>query len=142
MDVYDGYTYLQQTFPTLPYVISHGILPTGMKAVMFGEQKKGKSLTMNQLAVAISHGMDWFGFKTNHKRILYMNFEVGHSPWQYRLKRYCKGVGVALAPRPHEFCMVSDLKGLRLDTLVGQVEMRNWIRFIIQKLYSLTRLRR
>jgi RecA-family ATPase len=77
IDVYDGSTYLSQTFPDLPYIVGNGIMPTAMKAIMFGPPKKGKSLVLNQLALSVIHGKDWLGFKTNRKKVLYMNFEVG-----------------------------------------------------------------
>ncbi len=126
-DVYDGYTYLSQTFPTLPYIVEKGIMPMAMKAVLFGEQKKGKSAILNQLAIAVVHGKDWFGFKTNKKRILYMNFEIGHPAWQYRLRKYCRGIGVSLSSAPGELAMVSNLMGVRLDTSTGQAEMEKLV---------------
>ena len=123
-DVYSGASYLAQTFPDLPYIISHGIMPTAMKAIMFGPPKKGKSLVLNQLAISVIHGMDWFSFKTNPKRVLYMNFEVGHKGWQIRLRKYCKGTRLALTDN---LLLVSDLMGIRLDTPTGQAEMEKLV---------------
>jgi len=95
-------------------------MPTGMKAIMFGPPKKGKSIVLNQLALAVVSGKDWIGFKTNPKRVLYMNFEVGHKSWQRRLRKLSSGSG--LMPNAN-LCLVSDLMGVRLDTPVGQAEM-------------------
>lgn len=120
VSVYDGASYLSHRFPDLPYIVSNGILPSGKKAVLFGPPKKGKSLVLNQLAVSVIHGRDWLGFKTHQKRVLYMNFEVSHKAWQIRLKKYCNGIGVGLTSG---LMLVSELKGLKLDTALGQAEM-------------------
>ena len=124
MDVYRGSDYLAQAFPDLPYIVGSGIMPTAMKAVMFGPPKKGKSLVLNQLAISVIHGIDWMGFKPNQKKVLYMNFEVGHKGWQYRLRKYCRGTGVVLSDN---LLLVSDLMGIRLDTPTGQVEMEKLV---------------
>ena len=99
-------------------------MPTAMKAIMFGPPKKGKSLVLNQLAISIIHGIDWMGFKTNKKKALYMNFEVGHKSWQVRLRKYCKGTGLVLTDN---LFLDSNLMGLRLDTLAGQAEMEKLV---------------
>jgi len=124
LDVYAGASYLAQTFPSLPYIVGNGIMPTAMKAIMFGPPKKGKSLVLNQLAIAVIHGIDWMGFKTNQKRVLYMNFEVGHRSWQIRLHKYCKGTGLVLN---NNLLLVSDLMGIRLDTPAGQAELEKLV---------------
>ncbi len=120
IEVYDGSGYLSQSFPDLPFIVGSGIMPTAMKGIMFGPPKKGKSIILNQLALAVTHGRDWIGFKTNTKKILYMNFEVGHRSWQLRLRKYCRGCGL---PLTSNLLLVSDLMGIRLDTSVGQAEM-------------------
>lgn len=99
-------------------------MPTGMKAIMFGPPKKGKSLVLNQLALAIVHGIDWLIFKTNTKRVLYMNFEVGHRSWQIRLRKYCRGTGLVLNDR---LLLASDLRGIKLDNSIGQAEMEKLV---------------
>jgi len=123
-DVYSGGTYLAQQFPDLPYIVEKGIIPTAMKGILFGPPKKGKSLVLNQLAISVIHGIDWFGFKTNPKRVLYMNFEVGHKGWQQRLKKYCRATGLVLNDN---LMLVSDLMGIRLDTPAGQAEMEKLV---------------
>lgn len=99
-------------------------MPTAMKAIMFGPPKKGKSIILNQLALSVIHGKDWLGFKTNKKKVLYMNFEVGHKSWQIRLRKYCRGNGVTMT---NDLCLVSDLMGVRLDTPTGQAEMEKLV---------------
>lgn len=120
IDVYDGSDYLKRVFPELPYIIEKGIMPTGMKAILFGPPKRGKSIMLNQLALAVANGKEWLGFKTNPKVVLYMNFEIGHKSWQRRLTKLCHGAGV---PLNHNLRLVSDLMGTRLDTPLGQAEM-------------------
>lgn len=124
MDVYRGASYLAQTFLDLPFIVSSGIIPTAMKAILFGPPKKGKSVVLNQLAMSVIHGMDWLGFKTNRKKVLYLNFEVGHKSWQARLRKYSKGTGMVLTD---DLLLVSDLMGIRLDTPVGQAEMEKLV---------------
>lgn len=99
-------------------------MPTAMKAIMFGPPKKGKSIVLNQLALSVIHGTDWLGFKTNQKRVLYMNFEVGHRSWQIRLRKYCRGTGLVLTDN---LLLLSDLMGVRLDTPTGQAEMEKLV---------------
>ena len=115
---------MTQAFPSLPFIVGSGIMPTAMKAIMFGPPKKGKSLVLNQLALSIAHGTDWMGFKTNQKRVLYMNFEVGHRSWQLRLRKYCHMAGIAMN---NNMLLVSDLMGIRLDTPSGQAEMEKLV---------------
>jgi RecA-family ATPase len=124
VDVYPGSTYLNLVFPDFPYIVSNGVLPTAMKAILFGPPKKGKSIILNQLALAVVHGKDWIGFKTNQKRVLYMNFEVGHKGWQKRLGKYCRASGM---PLTDSLLLVSDLMGVRLDTPSGQAEMEKLV---------------
>ena len=124
MNVYSGASYLAQTFPDLPYIVGSGIMPTAMKAVLFGPPKKGKSIMLNQLGVSVVHGVDWMGFKTNQKKVLYMNFEVGHRSWQIRLRKYSKGTGLVLNDN---LLLVSDLMGVRLDTPTGQAELEKLV---------------
>lgn len=124
MDVYPGASYLVQAFPDLPYIVGGGIMPTAMKAIMFGPPKKGKSIILNQLAISVIHGLDWMGFKTNQKKILYMNFEVGHRSWQVRLRKYSRGTGIVLTDN---LLLISDLMGIRLDTPTGQAEMERLV---------------
>ena len=112
------------SFPDLPFIVGSGIMPTAMKAILFGPPKKGKSIILNQLAISVIHGIDWLGFKTNQKRVLYMNFEVGHRSWQIRLRKYCKVTGLILTD---QLLLVSDLMGIRLDTPAGQAEMEKLV---------------
>ncbi len=124
MDVYSGTSYLAQTFPDLPFIVGSGVMPTAMKAIMFGPPKKGKSLVLNQLALSVIYGIDWLGFKTNQKKVLYMNFEVGHRSWQIRLRKYCRATGIVLND---SLLLVSDLMGIRLDTSTGQAEIEKLV---------------
>jgi RecA-family ATPase len=124
VDVYEGASYLLQNFPEPPYIVGGGIMPTAMKAIMFGPPKKGKSLILNQLAMAVIHGNNWIGFKTNKKKVLYMNFEVGHKSWQVRLKKFSRANGAALTS---DLLLVSDLMGVRLDTPAGQAEIEKLV---------------
>lgn len=99
-------------------------MPTAMKAIMFGPPKKGKSLVLNQLAISVIHGIPWMGFRTNQKKVLYMNFEVGHRTWQTRLRKYCRGTGLVLTDN---LLLDSNLMGIRLDTPAGQAEMEKLV---------------
>ena len=96
----------------------------GMKAIMFGPPKEGKSLVANQLALAVIHGANWFGFKTNPRRVLYFNFEVGHRGWQARLRKYSYGGKLTLTDN---LLLVSNLVGVKLDTAIGQLEMEKLV---------------
>ncbi len=124
MQVHAGGSYLQWSFPTLPYIVSNGVLPAETKAVLFGPPKKGKSLLTNQLAISVLHGKDWMGFKTAPKKILYCNFEVPHNAWQTRLRKYCRATHTALTDN---LLLVSNLKGIKINTPTGQMELEREI---------------
>jgi RecA-family ATPase len=126
IQVYDGSTYLAVNFPKAPYVIDCGILPVGTRAILFGPPKKGKSMLVNQLAMSVIHGLPWLGFKTNVKKVLYGNFEVGHVEWQKRLAKYSRTSGLGMNGN---LLLVSDLMGVKLDTPNGQAEMERLIAF-------------
>lgn len=120
MDLYPGSAYLGLAFPDLPYIVSNGVLPAECKAVLFGPPKKGKSILLNQLVVAVIHQRDFLGFKTKRQRILYANFEVSHKGWQKRLQKYCRAVQL---PLTDDVILCADLKGVKLDTPKGQSDL-------------------
>ena len=120
MEVYPLGQYLQLKHQALPFIISDGVLPAEKKALLFGAPKIGKSLLLNQLVLSVGNGADWLGFKTVARRVLDLNFEISHTEWQKRWRRYSSA---AKLPPRDDILVVSDLMGLKLDTPAGQAEL-------------------
>lgn len=68
----DGLDHLE---PLAPERI-HGILRDGHKMLISGPSKAGKSYLLAELAVDLSEGHEWLGFKCEKSKVLYVNLEI------------------------------------------------------------------
>lgn len=59
----------------LPTWIIKSVLPKAELAVMFGESGSGKSFLVMDMALAISRGVDWCGYKVKQGRVVYIAAE-------------------------------------------------------------------
>ena len=53
-----------------------GLIHAGTKVLLSASSKGKKTWSLLALAIAISLGIEWWGFKTTKGRVLYVNFEV------------------------------------------------------------------
>lgn len=62
--------------PKLPEELIEGVLRCGHKMLISGSSKAGKSFLLMELAVALSEGATWLGFKCKKSKVLYVNLEI------------------------------------------------------------------
>jgi hypothetical protein len=83
-DPIDAVQLLESDLPK-PTELVCGVLHKGSKMVIGGGSKSYKTWTLVDLGVSVATGTDWWGFKTNKGRVLYMNFEIQDPFFQKRL---------------------------------------------------------
>lgn len=62
--------------PPLPPELIAGILRLGHKMLISGSSKAAKSFLLLELAIAMSYGGEWLGFKCMQGKVLYVNLEI------------------------------------------------------------------
>lgn len=62
--------------PKVPDELIEGVLRCGHKMLLTGCSKAGKSTLLMELAVALSEGWKWLGFKCRKTKVLYVNLEI------------------------------------------------------------------
>lgn len=76
--------------PDPPQLIQ-GLLYRGSKMIIAGPSKARKSWNLIDLAVAMSMGADWCGFKTIPAKVLYVNLEIQKFSYRKRIKKVAAG---------------------------------------------------
>ena len=82
-------TLLKNPPPLAPELI-HGYLRKGHKFLLSGASKSGKSFALIELAVALSQGSEWFGFKCEKANVCYINLEIDRGSVVKRFEDVCK----------------------------------------------------
>lgn len=72
----------RETDHPMPDQIIRGVLHRGSKLALGGGSKTFKTWTLLDLALSVSHGLDWLGFSTARSRVCYVNLEV--APWSFQ----------------------------------------------------------
>lgn len=75
---------LEELPPLAPELIE-GILRKGHKMLISGASKAGKSFLLIELAICITTGKRWLGFKCAKGRVLYVNLEVDGASFIHRV---------------------------------------------------------
>lgn len=75
---------LEELPPLSPELIE-GILRKGHKMLISGASKAGKSFLLIELAICITTGKRWLGFKCAKGRVLYVNLEVDGASFIHRV---------------------------------------------------------
>lgn len=83
--------------PPLKPELIRGILRQGHKMLLAGSSKAGKSFALMELALAISTGGEWLGWKCSRGKVLYCNFELDESSARNRFNEICKYRGMDAA---------------------------------------------
>ena len=94
-EVVDAAQFMATPHPAPPQLIE-GILHQGSKMSISGNSKAYKTWIYADLAVSVSHGLPWLGFKTNQGKVLYLNFEVQDFGWHDRIAKLCESKGVKI----------------------------------------------
>lgn len=76
--------------PPLAPELLHGYLRKGHKFLLSGASKSGKSFALIELAVALSQGTEWFGFKCEKANVCYINLEIDRGSVVKRFEDVCK----------------------------------------------------
>ena len=126
-------TLLNNPPPLAPELI-HGCLRKGHKFLLSGASKSGKSFALIELAVALSQGTEWFGFKCEKANVCYINLEIDRGSVVKRFEYVCKALKIdknavdkvnvinlrgkakpldKLAPE-----LIEDLKGSDVDVII------------------------
>lgn len=71
--------------PKRDNLIIDGALRTGEFMLLSAPPKSGKSLSLIDLALSVSHGEDWFGFATRQTDVLFVTLESTRSAFLNRL---------------------------------------------------------
>ena len=80
--------------PPLASELLHGLLRKGHKFLLSGASKSGKSFALIELAVALSQGTEWFGFKCEKANVCYINLEIDRGSVVKRFDDVCKGLNI------------------------------------------------
>lgn len=110
--------------PALPEELIEGILRCGHKMLISGSSKAGKSFLLMELAVALSEGMEWLGFKCKKSRVLYVNLEIDSASFVNRFADIYKAL--KLTPKHSDDISIWNLRGhaVPLDKLVPKLIRR------------------
>lgn len=125
--------------PDPPQIIKN-LLYRGSKMIIAGPSKARKSWNLIDLAVAISVGDEWCGFKTERSKVLYMNLEIQRFSYRKRIKLVANGRKVATANltgfhawnlRGHD-AEISKL----VDSVLGKVTQAGFDLIIVDPIYK------
>jgi len=110
--------------PSLPEELIEGVLRCGHKMLISGSSKAGKSFLLMELAVALSEGMTWLGFKCKKSRVLYVNLEIDAASFINRFAEIYKALKIT--PKRSDDISIWNLRGhaVPLDKLVPKLIRR------------------
>ena len=115
---------LMDNMPPLAPELIGGLLRKGHKMIISGASKAGKSFFLLELAIALSEGREFLGFKCRKSNVLYVNFEIDRPSCADRIKKIYECLGIK-KPSPKTFS-IWNLRGhaLPLDKLVPKLTKR------------------
>jgi RecA-family ATPase len=110
--------------PKLPDELIEGVLRCGHKMLISGSSKAGKSFLLMELAVALSEGGSWLGFKCKKSKVLYVNLEIDSASFINRFSEIYKALKVI--PKHRADISIWNLRGhaVPLDKLVPKLLRR------------------
>lgn len=110
--------------PKLPEELIEGVLRCGHKMLISGSSKAGKSFLLMELAVALSEGAAWLGFKCRKSKVLYVNLEIDPASCINRFSEIYKALKIP--PKNSKEISIWNLRGhaVPLDKLVPKLLRR------------------
>lgn len=110
--------------PKLPDELIEGVLRCGHKMLISGSSKAGKSFLLMELAIALSEGSSWLGFKCKKSKVLYVNLEIDSASCINRFSEIYKALKVT--PKHSADISIWNLRGhaVPLDKLVPKLLRR------------------
>ena len=124
---------------TAPAQVIKGVLHKGSKMVIGGGSKGRKTWSLIHLALAVSTGKYWWGFKTTKGKVLYINFELQDFVAHDRISRIMEAMEVSDTSNLD----VWNLRGHACDIellgpqIVSAVEDRQYDLLIVDPVYKL-----
>lgn len=129
---------LEELPPLSPELIE-GILRKGHKMLISGASKAGKSFLLIELAICITTGKRWLGFKCAKGRVLYVNLEVDGASFLHRVE----SVKSVIAPEERLELDVWNLRGEPAEInklaprLVRRARDKGYALIILDPLYKI-----
>lgn len=126
--------------PTLAPELIQGVVRVGHKMLISGSSKAGKSFLLMELAVSLSEGIEWLGFKCKKSRVLYINLEIDNASFIDRFDEIYKALKIK--PKHKRDIEIWTLRGkaMPLDKLVPKivrkVEGQGYDAIIIDPIYK------
>lgn len=126
--------------PKVPDELIKGIVRVGHKMLISGSSKAGKSFLLMELAVSLSEGIEWLGFKCKKSRVLYINLEIDNASFIDRFDEIYKALKIK--PKHKRDIEIWTLRGkaMPLDKLVPKivrkVEGQGYDAIIIDPIYK------
>lgn len=137
-EIMNAATMLADTSIVLPEEIIPGILHRGLKGVLGGSSKAGKTWSMVDLAVSVASGVDWWGWPTKRGRVLYINFEIPQPFFRTRVQSICKKKNVTDISQLDVWTLrghADKLKNL-LREVIARIKESNYVLVIIDPIYK------
>ena len=86
MTIHDVSEYITWNLP-VPVFFIEDLLPQGGTMLVYGDPKVRKSWLVEQMAMSISVGDTWLGFRTRQGRVLICQFEISSYAYHDRLRQ-------------------------------------------------------
>jgi len=111
---------LKNLSPLAPELIE-GVLRKGHKMLISGSSKAGKSFLLMQLAIALTKGTEWLGFKCLKSKVLYVNLEIDKASFFNRFETIYEAMGIV--PKHRKNIKYWNLRGkaMPMDKLVPKL---------------------
>ena len=108
---------------TKPPELIEGIFYVGGKMSYNAPSKMGKTWSLMHLALAVSEGVDWFGFKTTKSRILFINPELQNFSFEDRIQTLARNFNGQPTLENFDYISTRGL-GLNSNSLIPLLERR------------------
>ena len=131
------------TPPVLDEVLIDGVMRRGDKMCVAGPSKSYKSFSLIQLAIAVSCGTRWFGWKCKQGRVLYINCELRGESFRKRVWEVVKCLpGIdrqAIAENMDVWNMRGRTQPLQTskDHIIEQANERGYDMIVLDPVYKL-----
>lgn len=104
----------------------HGILRRGHVALLAGKGKSGKSWAAIQLSIAVATGGEWFGWKCEQGRVLYIDPELDRKSLDNRFATVCDALGINRAKVESEVAKWSlrGVAGANMHAIINDLDVR------------------
>lgn len=129
--------------PVLDEVLIDGVMRRGDKMCVSGASKSYKSFSLIQLAIAISCGTKWLGWKCKQGRVLYINCELRGESFRKRVWEVAEHMQGADRNAIAEHMDVWNMRGrtqpleASKDHIIEQAAERNYDIIVLDPIYKL-----